>query len=1640
MPVRHKRSRNAGIRRTPRHVLDSLEPRTLMSAGYLFDDPMTVPVYGSPNSVEVADLNGDGLEDAVVGSTGVSRSVTVLLNQGETFLRPRGYEIGSGVTDLELGDVNEDGHTDIVAVAGSDRAVWVLFNDGNGVFTNRFEALSLNSGGSFKSLDIGDVNDDGHIDAVVTQPGDSSAYVFLGDGEGNFTESGSHGTGNDVRDVLLADLDGDDDLDIATADFADDTVSMLPNNGNGVFANRTSETIEDVGDGPTALAHGDLTGDGLPELVTANYYDGSVTVLRNAADAGLIDFSGRDDFELLAGNITTDVALGDMDNDGNLDIVAGSDTYVTILRGAGDANFRTRERYDLPSAALALTTVNNDHNLDIVAVRSLTQDVVVALNLGSGALTGLNAKAPVWSPARALVVGDLNNDGREDAIVGSEASSRSVSILLNAGDAYLRSREYTIGNGVTDLKLGDVNEDGHTDILAVAGSDRAIWVLFNDGNGVFTNRFEALSLNSGGSFSSLDVGDVNDDGHLDAVVTQPGDRYVFVYLGDGAGAFTQSGQHEVGNDARDVILADLDGDSDLDIATADHNDNTVSMLPNNGNGVFANRTSETIEDVGSGPVALAYGDLTGDGLPELVTANEYDYSVTVLRNVSDSGLIDFSGRDDFDVRTPSTVYDVALADLDADGNLDILAGASSHLSILRGAGDANFRTREDYDIASRRVALSNVNTDAHTDVLALNDADVTVALNDGLGHLSGGDPTLHTFGSPESIVVGDLNNDGLEDIAVGTSNGQRAVAILLNTGESFRRSREYEIGNGVTDLKLGDVNEDGHLDILAVAGSNRAVWVLFNDGNGVFTNRFEALSLNSGGSFDSLDVGDVNDDGHLDAVVTQPGDRFVFVYLGDGTGTFTQSGQHEVGNSAYDVILADLDGDGDLDIATADADDDTVSMLPNNGNGVFANRTSETIEDVGDAPIALAYGDLTGDGLPELVTANYSDRSATVLRNASDNGLIDFSGRDDFELLSDTFPSDVALGDLDGDGHMDIAVGSDRELTVFRGVGDGNFRTRERYDLPTYRLALGDLNDDGDLDAVGTENLSQGRVHTYINRSDSVGFRNASEIDLDDRTGDAGAINRVRYAGGGWLYRFVAPDTGPVSVQIVTSVSISLDARLRIFDADEREIASDDQGLPGATANLTFQGTAGATYYALVEGSNDQLGDFELEIDAEPETHFLYYPEGFSGSTINEFIPMVNPNDFDVSYTIYARYEVGERDQIIAQGTIAAHSRGGHAVSTAEDGSPVGIRLGTPYALEIRSDGQLGATLSHYDFGASTGENFTNEISDVWTFANVRKDADSIRDFILVYNPNNGPVFIDYSVFYDDGTSESFRRRVDGLRRAGINVNDDGAISKEGAMAIRLDASSPIVAAQTTYHVNDSAGSAILGDTGGGSVTGIVPTITAGEGVEASVAIFNPGNATANITLRAEYANGSLTPTVFSVSVAPRTRVVVGGEQMGLRSGELAGLRYESDMPVSVTADQMQRGDADATLAGTNAARTAIVGDAFINPDSAGTTYVETLSIYNPASINANVTLSFIFNDGSTVRSSYTIGSRGFAFISVDQDNAILSREGLAFFSLRVDADIPVVSGFVHYDLFLNGGWGTLLAPIGLTSSLGNIA
>ncbi len=294
--------------------------------------PIAVGV--NPFSIGVGDFNGDGKADMAVTNFGAD-TISILLGNGNgTFTAAAAVPmLGSPVT-VRVTDVNLDGNADLVTANFNGQTLGVMLGNGAGGFT----AGSGNQtaiGGVAGSIAIGDFNKDGKVDVAVTNYSLNKLSIFLGNGTGGFTVSGSpYSTGLTPSGLDIADFNGDGNLDVVTANFSDTTLSLFLGNGTGGFTAAPSSPLT-VGSSPRAVVAFDYDGDGKMDLASANAGSDSVSVLKGNGLGGFTSVTGS---PFAVGSIPMWITAADFTGDGRVDLaVANRFGGMQTVPGVGAA-------------------------------------------------------------------------------------------------------------------------------------------------------------------------------------------------------------------------------------------------------------------------------------------------------------------------------------------------------------------------------------------------------------------------------------------------------------------------------------------------------------------------------------------------------------------------------------------------------------------------------------------------------------------------------------------------------------------------------------------------------------------------------------------------------------------------------------------------------------------------------------------------------------------------------------------------------------------------------------------------------------------------------------------------------------------------------------------------------------------------------------------------------------------------------------------------------------------------------------------------------------------------------------------------------------------------------------------------------
>lgn len=672
---------------------------------------------------------------------------------------------------------------------------------------------------SAADLDIGDVDGDGMPDLVFgsTAP-EFQVAALLGDGAGGFGAVTSPMPATAMRDAVLADWNADGALDlVATGEYPGSAgfVATFLGDGAGHFAPAASSgTFQN----PAGIAVGDFDADGRLDAAVALPSFSQVHVYFHAA----VGHGFAPPVMLQAGSPSGQpvrVAAGDLSGDGRDDIaVANAATAkLAVLIAAGGTSFAPAVLHataNLPQAVL-LGDLDADGRLD--AVVSCQGSVTVLLGSGGGALApapGSNTLLTSDHGERAALA-DFDGDGILDLVAQRVAvpnQGAGLALYRGAGSgAFLPPSTYPTPNLPT-LAAADLDRDLLPDLVA-GGSGRA--TVFAGKGGGALETLAAVPASAGQAPFLLASADLDGDGAPDVLATSAAG--LLLCSGTGAGLAPPALVAPTGNSTA-LVLADANGDGALDAFQRGFGAVTIALGA--GNGDFGPAVAHP---VGPNPVDVAAGDLDGDGLADALIAN-YGDPAHLPGAIAGTTLTALLASEGYAVAHDATVLPypgrLALDDFDADGDLDAAV--------------------------------------AHDPVGPL-----AVLLGDGAGGF-GPASSIGSVVEPAEIATADANADGRPDIAVGSDTSSFVLWIESGPGATYLPQQELAFPGAARFLRFADVTADGTADLVG-AGLGSQLSVAAGAANGAFQ---EARPFQADASVAGLAVADFDQDGRLDCATS----------------------------------------------------------------------------------------------------------------------------------------------------------------------------------------------------------------------------------------------------------------------------------------------------------------------------------------------------------------------------------------------------------------------------------------------------------------------------------------------------------------------------------------------------------------------------------------------------------------------------------------------------------------------------------------------------------------------------------------------------------------------------------------------------
>jgi hypothetical protein len=983
-----------------------------------------------------------------------------ITNASTSFATQATSTAGTNPQFTTIGDLNNDGKLDVVVANLGSTSISIFLNTSTSTFSLA-NKVDYTTGTNPESVSIGDLNNDGKMDLAVANYTSNSVSTFLNTSTSTFSLANKvdYTTGTGPTSVAIGDFNNDGKADLAVANFSSSSVSIFLNTSTSTFSLATKVDYT-TGSGSQSVAIGDLNNDGKLDLAVANGSSASVSTLLNTSTS-TISFSSKVDYTTGTGPIS--VAIGDLDNDGKLDLAVanGSSASVSTFLNTSTSTFSLANKVDYTTGtgphSVAISDLNNDGKMDLAVAN-------YAIQFGSTTSIFLNTSTSTFSLANkvdyttgtgpsSVVAGDVNNDGKIDLVVANYNSvSNSMSVLLNNSTTTLAN---TAGSAQVSTSYTTPPTDDFDSFLILYGTSTITQTpvdgtSYSVGNNIGTSTVGCIDTTTSTSTASSCI----------TTGLTAGTPYYFkMFVKDVYGNYslgvTPSGAPTTpttlvasttltsGVDPVSITIAPGSSATSTDAFTFQTNTGTdvITALT-----VFiANASSTSLLEITSNDGLTVYGSTTNPtGTTTSITLNNSTLTAT----------------------TATTTYKIRITPK-SQANLPTSTSSMLYLVTTYVSGWTGTNVKSGTDTSSTTVVtIDNISTSSFG---------ITTSATTFTAQAT----TSITGTVPWFVAIGDLNNDGKRDLAVANSSST-SVSIFLNTSTStisFATKVDYTTGGTPVSVAIGDLNNDGYIDLVAVNGGSASVSVLRNSGNGTFATN---VDFTTGDSPFSVAIGDLNNDGKRDLAVANSSSTSVSIFLNTSTSTisFATKVDYTTGDSPYSVAIGDLNNDGLQDLAVANTGSASVSTFLNSGNGTFATKVDYT---TGNSPFDVAIGDLNNDGLPDLAIANYNSASVSTLLN---NGNGTFATKVDYTTWGN--PVSIAIGDLNNDGYADLATANytDDSVSTFLNNGNGTFATLVNYTTGTTpaSVAIGDLNNDGKND-LAVANFGSNSISTIRNTS-----------------------------------------------------------------------------------------------------------------------------------------------------------------------------------------------------------------------------------------------------------------------------------------------------------------------------------------------------------------------------------------------------------------------------------------------------------------------------------------------------------------------------------------------------------------------------
>jgi hypothetical protein len=661
------------------------------------------------------------------------------------------------ISESTSGDFNNDGFIDVVIPSMSGLILFT--NDGNSNFT----ASQIGSGGT-NGITKNDLNGDGNLDLVVGYYGIS---VYLGNGNGTFNPPAviSFTTDGPVNKIVIEDLDSDGIQDMIVRD------------------NSNIKSFKGIS--PTSYSVASTyTFSNLHSFAVGNYNSDLIKDIIILADTKVFLYNGLANFlfsSTLLFNFVTetpmDLLTEDLNGDSKPDLVMtlDDDKIVTYI-GTGTGSYNLFSTLPALSSGRYMKSgdFNNDNILDFITAKGFQ-----FFGIGNGGFGSFNNYS-MSSINRNFEVINCNNDNYDDVVYVERINGTTVDNfkigLADANGEIICPKEFMVDKWPYGLAIGDFNHDSIKDIVTANYLGKQLTVLNGYTQGDF-NSITSYSLNNIGQADRIEKIDFNNDGLDDFCITGYNSGYTNSYGYYNGSSFNNVDFGIYSPYGGNSCFGDLNNDGILDVCINDSYDFLFALGTGGGsvNGGFVDNS------FGSGLNKIMIKDATNDGINDILISG-----VTIFPGLG-SGVFSYTP---VVIGTANYLQDFDVAYINNDNMLDIVSSSSVGINYYQSTGGSSYNMSTILSYSLTKIKIADINADGNQDVIGLKGNKISILLGDGLGVF--GTPILVDVLSAYSFDLGDMNNDGLLDIAV-TDTYNNSVRVLINTTSKIKSSSSGNI-------------------------------------------------------------------------------------------------------------------------------------------------------------------------------------------------------------------------------------------------------------------------------------------------------------------------------------------------------------------------------------------------------------------------------------------------------------------------------------------------------------------------------------------------------------------------------------------------------------------------------------------------------------------------------------------------------------------------------------------------------------------------------------------------------------------------------------------------------------------------------